>query len=152
MRLTQIIDARSRGKNARQQTHPRRIANRRLTMRIGKQHPAFGQTINIWSSHLWMPLQAANPIIEIINRNKQDIGLGRVQAGGDKSHAKNSSKKSHGADASSRLGKRTARKRNVRFSPHSINLSIITGEFQKFFCLNSREKQWGKSCGVLDVS
>jgi hypothetical protein len=42
-------------------------------MGIGKKNAAPGQAIYVWHVSLRMPAQTANPIIEVINGNEQDV-------------------------------------------------------------------------------
>ena len=47
-------------------------------MCIGEKSPAAGEPVDARRLHLRMPLEAADPIIQIVNRDKQDIGpIGR---------------------------------------------------------------------------
>ena len=86
-------------------------------MRVGKQHPAFGQSINIGRAHLRMPLEATDPVVQVINGNEKHVGLDGGPAGGGKSHAKYGVQNSHGGDASSRPGNAPARKSNALATP-----------------------------------
>lgn len=47
-------------------------------MSIGKQSPPFRQRINIGSLHLRMTIQATHPVIQIVNRDEEYIGLSAV--------------------------------------------------------------------------
>lgn len=44
-------------------------------MRIGEQHPAGRQPVKIRRTGLRMSTQAANPVVEIIHGDKQDVWL-----------------------------------------------------------------------------
>ena len=50
-------------------------------MRIREQHSALGEPVHVRRLHVGVPTEAANPIIEIIDRNEDDVGpaLGGVQ-------------------------------------------------------------------------
>ena len=52
-----------------------RITDRRLAMTILEKGSHFGQPVNIRCLRLRVPAQAAYPIIQIINGNKEDIGF-----------------------------------------------------------------------------
>ena len=43
--------------------------HRRLAMGVGEENPARGQTVNVGRLRLRMPAHAANPVIEIIDRD-----------------------------------------------------------------------------------
>ena len=43
-------------------------------MGIGKDHAAAGQSIHVGSTCLGMTIQETNPVIEVIDRNEQDVG------------------------------------------------------------------------------
>ena len=42
-------------------------------MRVGKKHPTLGQSIKIWGMHSLAPTHAIDPVIEIVNRDKEHI-------------------------------------------------------------------------------
>ena len=44
-------------------------------MGVGKEHPAFGQRVNIRCLYLRMALEASYPVIEIINGDKENVGF-----------------------------------------------------------------------------
>ena len=69
----QPINAGSRGTQACQQAAPRWIAQRGLAMGVCEQRSTFGQRIDVGSLNLRMPAQAADPIVQIIDRDEQDI-------------------------------------------------------------------------------
>jgi hypothetical protein len=67
-----------------------------------------------------MPFQASHPVIQIINGDKKDIGLGRTPSGGGKSHTKNGGEKFHGGGPSSRSSNALARKSNKSIAIHLL--------------------------------
>ena len=78
VRLTQLIHAGGGRPHAGQKAHARRIANRRLAMGIAEQHTAPGKAIDIRRAHLRVSAEAADPVVQIVNRDEQHIGsLGR---------------------------------------------------------------------------
>jgi len=44
-------------------------------MGIGKHHPALGESIHVRRSGLWMPVEGANPIVQIVNGNEKNVRL-----------------------------------------------------------------------------
>ncbi len=44
-------------------------------MRIGEQHAARCEPVQVWSQRLGMAVHTADPVIQIIDGNEQDIGL-----------------------------------------------------------------------------
>ena len=44
-------------------------------MGVGKEHPAFGQRVNIRCLYLRMALESSHPVIEIINGDEENIGF-----------------------------------------------------------------------------
>lgn len=46
-------------------------------MCIRKEYPARRQAVDIGRARLGMPIQAANPVIQVIHGDKQDVGLFR---------------------------------------------------------------------------
>ena len=45
-------------------------------MGVGEENTALGQPINIGSLCIRMPIQAAYPIVQVIDRDKEDVGFG----------------------------------------------------------------------------
>ena len=43
-------------------------------MRIGKQHPPFGQRVDAGCPGLGMPAEHADPVIQVVYRDKENIG------------------------------------------------------------------------------
>lgn len=65
-------------------------------MRVGEQDTARCETVDIWCQRLWVPLEATNPIVEIVDGNEQHVGaaligkdamLGKDQQQGEKESA-----------------------------------------------------------------
>ncbi len=54
---------------------PRRIAQRRSAVRIGEQHAALRESVDVRRLHLQMPAETTDPIIQIINGDEQNAGL-----------------------------------------------------------------------------
>jgi len=52
------------------------IADRRLTMSVCEQGPALRQRVDIWGLDLWMTIQTAYPVIQIVDGEEQHIRLG----------------------------------------------------------------------------
>ena len=50
-------------------------------MGVGKQSPPLRQSIDIRSLHLWMAIQAAHPVIQIIDRDEENIWLSALAKG-----------------------------------------------------------------------
>jgi len=69
----QPVNPRPRRPQPQQHTRPRRIAQRCLTMRIRKHHPARAQSIQMRCLHLPMPTQHPHPVIQIIRHQKQHV-------------------------------------------------------------------------------
>ncbi len=44
-------------------------------MSIGEEDTPRGKTINVWSQCLRVPIEATDPIVEIVDDNEEDIGL-----------------------------------------------------------------------------
>tara|TARA_B110000467_G_C18179628_1_gene399830 strand:+ start:132 stop:284 length:153 start_codon:yes stop_codon:yes gene_type:complete len=47
-------------------------------MGVTKKHAPVGESIDVGSLRLRMPTKASNPIIEVVNCDKQNIGLFRI--------------------------------------------------------------------------
>ncbi len=43
-------------------------------MRVGEEDTTLGQPIDIGCSRLWMTAHAPNPVVQVINRDEQDVG------------------------------------------------------------------------------
>ena len=53
---------------------PRRVANRRLAMRVGEQRAAFSESIDVRRPRLGVTAKTAGPVVEIVDRNQEDVG------------------------------------------------------------------------------
>jgi len=62
-----------RGQTQDHQTCARGLANGGLAMSVTEKNAAFSQRVDIRCERLWMPIQAADPIIEIIDTNQKNI-------------------------------------------------------------------------------
>ncbi len=86
VRRRQEVDAGRVRVSPRQQARTRRIADRRLAMRVGEQRASRGKRIDRRSLGLWMTAHAANPVVEIVHRDQQDVAscglLGSEQRSG----------------------------------------------------------------------
>ena len=53
----------------------RRAANGTLAMSIGKKHSTLGQSIDVRRTRLRVTIQATNPVVEVIDGDKEHIDL-----------------------------------------------------------------------------
>jgi hypothetical protein len=70
-----------------EEARPRRIAQRRLTVGVRERHPARRQPIDVRRPHLRVPAQRANPIVQVVRRDEEHVGvlaLRRQRRGWDK--------------------------------------------------------------------
>ena len=62
---------------ARTQSHhhtgPRRVAQRRLRMSVGKERSPGGQFVDVWGLNQRVPAHAANPVVLIVDRDEENI-------------------------------------------------------------------------------
>lgn len=70
-----VINTAVRGSQAIHDAGAGRVAYRSLAMGIGEKHTAFCQTIDIRGFGLRMTVEASDPIVEVIDSDKQDVGL-----------------------------------------------------------------------------
>ena len=42
-------------------------------MGLFKEHATFGQCIYVWCLRLWMPSEATDPVVEVIDGDEQDV-------------------------------------------------------------------------------
>ncbi len=73
VRMRVVINARRRRPKTGQQRRSRRIADRRRAVSVGKRHAHFSESIQIRSLRLRIPPQMPDPVIQIVDRNKQHI-------------------------------------------------------------------------------
>ena len=67
-----------KGPHAGEQAHAGRIADRRLAMGVAEQHTAPGKAIDVRRAHLRVSPEAADPVVQVVNRDEQHIRpLGR---------------------------------------------------------------------------
>ena len=67
------IEPGCRRPHSKHDARSRWLAHRRLAVGIGKQDAPFRQPINIWGPRIRMSVKAADPIVQIIDRNEQHI-------------------------------------------------------------------------------
>ena len=75
-----VIDAGRRGQNPRHETGPRRIARRGRAVGVRKEHAPAREPIEVGRLDIGMAAQAADPIVQIVNRYKEHVrfALGRL--------------------------------------------------------------------------
>ena len=78
----QSVDPRGRGPQSRHEARPRRIAQWRLALRICEQRPPGRQRVDIRSLDLRMPVQAAEPVVLVVDRNEQNVWFRSLFRGG----------------------------------------------------------------------
>ena len=72
----QAVDAGGRGPQPRQQTRARGIAQWRLAMRVPEQSAARRQAVHVRRLRLGMAAEAADPVIQVVYGDEEDIGFG----------------------------------------------------------------------------
>ena len=80
-RLRIVVHPTGGRENAGHERGTGRIAGRCCAVGAGKEHSACGQLVQIWRARLWMTPEAADPVVQIINDDKEYIGLGCLQRG-----------------------------------------------------------------------
>ena len=68
------VDPGGGGPQARQQARARRVAQRGLAMGVGEERPAPCQAVDVRRLGLRMSAQASDPIVQVIDRDEQDVG------------------------------------------------------------------------------
>ena len=71
---------------AASQAPPRGSANGRRGIGIGEPHARVCQAIDVRSQSLWVPFHTADPVIQIVHRDKQNIALLAEKTGTAKFH------------------------------------------------------------------
>jgi hypothetical protein len=62
-----------RGHDAGEQADPRGIAQRRSSIGARKADTFASKTVNVRRERTWMAIEMTNPMIQIINRQKEDV-------------------------------------------------------------------------------
>ena len=57
------------------QTGARRIAQRRLSVRVSKERSASGQFVDVWRLNEWMASHATDPVVLIVYSEEEDVGF-----------------------------------------------------------------------------
>ena len=70
----ECVDAGRGGPQPGQQAGPRWIAERRLAVGVGEESAAGGQPVHVRRLNLRMTLEAADPVVQIVDGDHQDIG------------------------------------------------------------------------------
>ena len=95
--LSVVVNARAGRCHARHDRHARGITSRCRAMRIGEQHPALCQSIQMRRMHPAASSHAIDPIIQVINGNKQHIRPIRRRSE-RRQHEQQVGKKTHNVD------------------------------------------------------
>ena len=64
-------------------------------MGIGEKSPALGEAVEIRRDRLRITAHAANPVIQIIHRNEEDVGLLSFPENGRRQEQEQSEKETH---------------------------------------------------------
>ena len=76
--LPVVIEARPISRNAAHDCSSRWITSRCRTMSVREQDALASQSIDVGSLCLRMATETTNPVVEIVHRDKQDIGFGKL--------------------------------------------------------------------------
>src|SRR6476659_2994427 len=68
-----VIDACGGGTQAGEQSHTRRITQRRSAMRVAEKNSAFGERIDVRCPDSGIAAQASDPIVHVVYREEQHI-------------------------------------------------------------------------------
>ena len=68
------VDPGGRGTQPGQEAGARRVAQGRLAVGVGKQRPAPRQPVHVGCLDLRVPLQAADPVVQVVDAEEQDVG------------------------------------------------------------------------------
>ena len=69
------VDPRSRGPQSIHDTGAGGVADGGLAVSVSEKHSFPGEAINMGRSGVWMSAQTANPVIEVIYGDQEDIGF-----------------------------------------------------------------------------
>ncbi len=73
--LSVVVDTGRAGSHAGHQRRPRRVADWRGTVRTRERNAHLGHTIKIRSARLRISTQVADPMIQVVDRDEQHVGL-----------------------------------------------------------------------------
>ena len=80
--LRVLIEPRAMRRQAAEDGRARRIARGRGAIGVAEQHAARGETVQIRRLRLRMPAEAADPVVEVVERNEEHVGLLLGRGGG----------------------------------------------------------------------
>ncbi len=70
-----VVEPRRRGPPSPQEADPRRIEHHSLAVSIGKKHAPRRESIDVWGLQSRVNTKTADPDVEVIKRDKKDIGF-----------------------------------------------------------------------------
>ena len=62
-------------RNASHDRGPRRIACRRWAVGVCKEDTTLSESVEVWRTRLRVPAETSNPIVQVIDRYEQYVGL-----------------------------------------------------------------------------
>ena len=69
-----VIQAGAPRRLAGKDRRARRVARSRGGVCVAEKHPAGGEPVNVRCFRLWVPAEAADPVVQIVHRDEEDIG------------------------------------------------------------------------------
>ena len=104
---------------------PGRPADWPLAVRVDEQRAALGQAVDVRRAGLRMPIETADPVVEIIDDDEEHVRLGQGEGGGAQAERERDGKLA----TSHSLGRQTVRPAKPAFK-FSVAAGAVSGEFR----------------------